>query len=288
MKRKEFQISFADLCVGFSSEFPIAVPDEFRPFLTEGGMLTDHYRLEKISQPLHSDGRLLYSHMGVTDYEEPEGNLIVYNRQSSTDLAPGIRLRQNGEHTFYITEELEETLRKGSRLGGVVNGEGLLLRHDGLLLHSSLVCHKGRGVLFSGPCGIGKSTQADLWNRTFGDKIINGDRAVVRLMADGFYAGGSPWCGSSGIYCPDYIPIEAIILLRQGPENRMVPAIPKIAFRELYSQCIVHGWDRCFVDRVCGLLQALMDRIPVYCLTCVPEASAALLAENIVFRRKKG
>ena len=63
----------------------------------------------------------------------------------------------------------------------------------------------------------------------------------------------------------------------------MAPAEPKVAFREIYSQCVVHSWDRAFVDRLCTLISTLLQRVPVYTLTCVPEASAAALAKEILF-----
>lgn len=285
MKESVFQITFADLCLEFSADFPMAVPGEFKAFLTEGGSPTDRYRVERIYKPLTSEGRVLFFRDYLTAYGEEEGTLLVFSNMSLNETAPGCRLRHNGEHSLYVTEELAASLTKGSRLGGVLNGEEMLLWHRALLLHSSLVCHEGKGILFSGPCGIGKSTQADLWNRVFGDKIINGDRAVVRLTDNGFYAGGSPWCGSSGIYSRDFVPVEAIVLLRQGPENVIELSAPKIAFQEIYSQCIVHGWDRCFVDRVCDLIQELLRQVPVYCLSCLPDPSAAILTKNTVFRR---
>ena len=47
-----------------------------------------------------------------------------------------------------------------------------------LVLHSSyIVTRQEQGILFSGPSGIGKSTQAALWQRYAGAEIVNGDRA---------------------------------------------------------------------------------------------------------------
>ena len=34
-----------------------------------------------------------------------------------------------------------------------------------IYLHSSLIDHQGRGLMFLGPSGIGKTTQAELWNQ---------------------------------------------------------------------------------------------------------------------------
>lgn len=65
-----------------------------------------------------------------------------------------------------------------------------------LVLHSSyIVTRQGQGILFSGPSGIGKSTQAALWQRYAGAEIVNGDRALVRpdtgTVSGVFYAGTS-------------------------------------------------------------------------------------------------
>ncbi len=288
MEGREFRIGFADLVIDFQAEFPMAVPDELEPFLCEGGCPTDTYELRILREPLVSQGERLHNHKGITAYREGEGTLLLYGDESQGDVIFGTRLRHSGQHTIYVREEAARHMAFGSRLGGIMNGEELLLRHNAVVLHSSLVSYRGRGILFSGPSGMGKSTQADLWKQTFGAEILNGDRAVIRLMQDGFRAGGSPWCGSSGIYRREHIPVEAIVLLRQGTENRILPAEPKIAFREIYSQCIVHDWDKYFVNRICDLVQELVRQVPVYILSCLPAPSAAILTEKIVFRREKG
>ena len=285
---REFTLSFAGLRVGFSSEVPVKVPSEFVPFLTEGGELTDSYCAEVIREPLGSCGELLFKRDDISAYREADGTLLIYSSMEIHGLCPGCKIRDNGQHTLYVTEELACSMGQGIRLGGIINGEEMLLRHRAMVLHCSVVNHGGQGILFSGPSGIGKSTQGALWEKAFGDHVINGDRGILRLCGDTVYAGGSPWCGSSGIYSMENIPVKAIVLLRQGKENVILPADPKIAFREIYSQCIVHAWDRCYVDRLCDLIWEVLDRVPVYVLTCLPEISAALLTENTVFRREKG
>lgn len=275
----EFQIAYSGLCIGFTADFPMAVPEELKPFLCSGRRPAEHYHIQRLPTQLQTEGLLLYKGHDFSAYREEDGTLLIFHNRGGC----ACRICASGVHRLYVTQKLAEILETGSRISSLLNGEEVLLKHDGILLHSSLVCHEGQGVLFSGPCGIGKSTQAELWHKAFGAKIINGDRAVVRFLSDGFYAGGSPWCGSSGIYCPDFVPIKALILLRQGPVNHMAPAEPKVAFREIYSQCVVHSWDRAFVDRLCTLTAELLQRVPVYTLTCVPNASAAELAKGMLF-----
>ena len=42
-----------------------------------------------------------------------------------------------------------------------------LLLHGGMMLHSSAVELDGNAYLFSGPSGVGKSTQTGLWTKLF-------------------------------------------------------------------------------------------------------------------------
>ena len=275
----EFCISYGGLCIQFSSAFPMAVPEEMKAFLTRDDVVTDRYEIGLSVDVEESLGEVLCRRPDMTVYRDAEGITQVYNGYGN----PICRIRKNGFHSLRVSRSLAEIMADGSRLAGILNMEEILLRHDGILLHSSVVCHEGRAVLFSGPSGIGKSTQAELWHRVFGDKIINGDRTVIRRTEAGFYAGGSPWSGSSKIYCKDFIPLEGIVLLRQGKENAMTPADSRTAFREIYSQCLIHSWDRAYVDRVCALIADLMGKVRVYTLTCVPEPSAAVLAEGILF-----
>ena len=89
------------------------------------------------------------------------------------------------------------------------------IRHA-LILHSSYLDVNGQALLFSGPSGIGKSTQADLWVRHRGAAILNGDKSLLIREPDGWYAHGWPICGSSGICRNESRRIRAIVMLGCG------------------------------------------------------------------------
>ena len=77
-----------------------------------------------------------------------------------------------------------ESYRTGASARVVLESAGLfdILADAGMLvLHSAyIVTRQGEGILFSGPSGIGKSTQAALWQRYGAAQTVNGDRALVR------------------------------------------------------------------------------------------------------------
>ena len=74
------------------------------------------------------------------------------------------------------------------------------VRNHLIQVHSSLIEYKNSGIMFLGPSGIGKTTQAELWHQYLDALIINGDCVFVEDMGDEFIGWGTPWHGSSP-YC---------------------------------------------------------------------------------------
>ena len=65
-----------------------------------------------------------------------------------------------------------------------------MVMRDGLPLHASLVEKDGFGVIFLGPSGMGKSTQAKLWEKYLDADFIIGDRPLCgRSTANGSASG---------------------------------------------------------------------------------------------------
>lgn len=92
-----------------------------------------------------------------------------------------------------------------------------LLRFDGLMLHASAVVVDGRAYLFSGPCGIGKSTHAAMYKSTYPEAmLINDDKPALRRIGDTWYAFGTPWCGKDGININTSAPLAGICFLHHG------------------------------------------------------------------------
>ena len=154
----------------------------------------------------------------------------------------------------------------------------LLAMHRQLVLHASYVLTAQSGaILFSGPSGVGKSTQAALWERFAGARVINGDRALVRL--DNLTANGIFYSGTSGICENVSAPIRAVVLLAQRPENTLTVARPAAAFAALLSQCAYYPWDERSAARMTDLAAQLVSSLPVYQLGCRPDASAVSLLQ---------
>ena len=187
--------------------------------------------------------------------------------------------------------------------------------------HSSVISYRGRGVLFLGESGTGKSTHTRLWREHIpGAELLNDDSPIVRIVqtadadpicgavqnpanapaaaaetpdASAATTGapkpqamvfGAPWSGKTPCYRNESCPIAAVVRLSQAPHNRIRRLRPIESIGALLpSAPPAFARDERLSDDTCGLLSRLIAQVPVYHLECLPDAAAAQLACRTVF-----
>ena len=158
---------------------------------------------------------------------------------------------------------------------------GMTMR-DGMPLHASLVEKDGYGVVFLGPSGMGKSTQAKLWVEHQGADFIIGDRPGLRRI-DGRWIGfGMPWDGKDGIRQQKSVPIRALISLEQAPENSIRRLTKQEAMIVLLNQVMMPMWDDAAMALLTPLMGQLATEIPFYHLKNLPNREATELTRNTI------
>lgn len=162
--------------------------------------------------------------------------------------------------------------------------ERLLLPHGRVILHASAVDYQGKAFLFSAHSGGGKSTHAALWQEHFGGQILNGDKVILYAGEKGLMACGSPIAGSSQIYVPKCIPLEAVFMLKKAPYNRISPVTQREAVLALYSEAVKSKTDTEFNSRVLDCILSLKKNADVYLLECLPHKSAV----ECILKQKEG
>lgn len=155
----------------------------------------------------------------------------------------------------------------------------LLLSANAFFIHSSFISLNGKAVLFSAPCGVGKSTQAALWEKYRGAEIINGDKAGI-LVENGVFACGVPFCGTSGICKNKTFPLGAIVLLSQAETNSIRRLSGTEALQALlgniYLDLIAPGEQSAIIE----LLIKLMKTVAIYSFACKADESAVEMLEE--------
>ena len=151
-----------------------------------------------------------------------------------------------------------------------------LLAYDGFMLHASCVVVDGRAYLFSGPCGMGKSTHTQKYLQTFPDAvIINDDKPALRRMDGRWIAYGTPWCGKDGINANAAAPIVGICFLHRG-DRELRRLSPLEALPQLLRQ--TNGRKTPEQGRLTmALLGQLIAEVPIFDFTNHAEPGDALV-----------
>lgn len=281
-----YNLNIADFCIQLDTPFPVVIGIEISPFLSEN---TDscHFHIvfqaEQDAMPaLPADGHWVQDRY----YTVYNGANTVFVR-NGPDQSPYALIVELPD--FFLCRYLPEFERffyDSSDILNVIGMESLLLQQGGLLLHSSLVRWQDRGILFSAPCGTGKSTQADLWEIFMGSQTLNGDRAGIRCINGKWRAFGMPFAGTSGIYRNESAPIVAIVVLAQSKQNCIRRLTPMEAVRKLLPECSCRRWNPFFMDQLLSLLLALVQQVPVYRLECRPDQEAVQLLHDTITKEE--
>ena len=145
---------------------------------------------------------------------------------------------------------------------------------NALILHCAYISYKNQAILFSAPSGIGKTTQARLWEKYRGSRTVNGDRALLQIKDGQWHAEGWPVCGTSGICRNEVLPLGAIVLLSQGTHDKVSFIKSSETFKLLYAQITVNSWQANAVRRTICLSEHLLQTVPVFQFQCTISGHA--------------
>lgn len=150
-----------------------------------------------------------------------------------------------------------------------------LSRGEGVELHAVGISDEaGRGHLFLGHSGAGKSTTARLWLQRPGVKILSDDRIILRAEQGRFTMHGTPWHGDAGIASPDSAPLWAIYLLEHGRCNEQLALPQGQAAAELFARTFVTHHSGEGIRFTLDFLDRVARHIPCSIFRFVPDNSA--------------
>lgn len=165
---------------------------------------------------------------------------------------------------------------------GMIDFPHILIQNRRLMLHCSYIINNGKAILFCGKSGIGKSTQAKLWQQFNNAEIINGDKAIVFSENGKLYASSLPISGTSNICSNKTAEVEAIIILSQNTQNEVkeISASEKVTF--LASNSILDIWRDGELLDVIELCSEFSMLAPVINYGCLPDKSAVEELKKVI------
>jgi len=114
----------------------------------------------------------------------------------------------------------------------------------GIILHSACISLNGKGCLFAGISGSGKSTISQIWQTDKDVDVLTDERVLIRQFREGIWAFGTPWHGTERIHKNKGTSIEHIFFIKHGKTNK-ANRISKIdAANRLIVRCFPSFWNR--------------------------------------------
>lgn len=173
-----------------------------------------------------------------------------------------------------VLEDFEDRFYIDTMFWSLFALERHMIERNSLVFHCGYTLYNGHSILFSGPSGIGKSTQADLWRANRDASILNGDKCLLLKENGIWHTDGWPVCGSSDICINERYKLGVIVFLKQGAENRAVRLSKIQALKMLMSQFTINYWNSEFVNEAFSLAEDIVNSINIYELTCTPDVKA--------------
>ncbi len=186
----------------------------------------------------------------------------------------------DGKNINIVIDEKYRDLLRADVIFTLIGIEEIVAESNGCVLHSSFIEKNGEAILFTGPCDIGKSTQANLWKKYADAVVVNGDKTMIFEENGAFFASGMPFSGSSKDCLNKVLPIKAIISLQQAEYNNANKLVSSEAFYSLYKNCYPVHHSRELTGKLIDFVQKLSQNVPIYEYDCLADESAVRYLER--------
>jgi len=149
----------------------------------------------------------------------------------------------------------------------------LLARGRGVEIHAfGMRDRDGRGYLFTGHSGAGKTTTARLWEKE-GVLVLSDDRIILRNLDGKIWMYGTPWHGEAKLAAAERTELTRIFVIGHGMRNVLEPLAPAEAVARLFARSFVPFHDAAALAFTLEVLQEIADSVPCAELRFVPDAS---------------
>ena len=150
---------------------------------------------------------------------------------------------------------------------------------DGILIHGAVIEFDNNAYMFTAPSGTGKTTHIKQWKKLYGSrvKIVNGDKPIIRLIGDEFFAYGTPWCGKEHFNRNTKVPLRGIVVLTRSDEN-FIELVPPSEFNQFLLKQLYMPKKISAKLKTLDIADKLFEKVPLYRLGCNISTEAARVA----------
>ena len=272
----------ADLPIRICSEEKLEDTELWRPFRAAPDQMPLHTYEICWQQAFPPNMGTVLAETDEVCLTESEMGICHWHRIAKTEAFHAIATECGEKTTIKVLWKNVPWGQNAQQLFKILSLPHLLMQHGRILMHGVYLDIGGKAIIFSAASETGKTTQAKLWEKHRGARIVNGDRVIVSVAEGRAYAHGVPTCGTSQICENRTLPLEAIVFLSQARENSAYLCNSKEALKRLSENTFVqpdHPEDT--LPRI-DLFIELIQTVPMIALECLPELGAVVALEKLI------
>lgn len=149
----------------------------------------------------------------------------------------------------------------------------MLAEEGGFLVHAASAVRRGRGYVFAGVSGAGKTTMSRLAPRDA--TLLTDEISYLRRSGSGYHAYGTPFAGDLARAGANLtVPLSALYFLAKGTDNRIEPLGRLASVRALLRHILFFARDPDSVKRVFASAIELVSRVPAAQFVFRPDERA--------------
>lgn len=296
----EYQLEIAGITFSITSPYPIdpnSIREIYRPFFKKGALANSHPDID--IHFVFDDFPYARSDKEVFDsgqswsmlQDQGEYHIHFDPRQDGTDPYWQARFNANcTEATIHCSEELVLQVEDQRRIKNPLQyplDQLLIVYHiasrQGALIHAAGAVINGRGLIFPGRSGAGKSTISKQLAKGEGDfNLVSDDRVIIRQINDSFMMFGTPWPGEAGIAKNSSHLLHGIAFIHHGTKNEIKEIDPKKALQQLLPVVSIPWYDQAIMQLIVDFCEGLVTSIPTYGLHFKPDVEIAGFLEDFL------
>jgi hypothetical protein len=278
--RRSAQVSIGDIGVAIECADPgmsIGVPAETERFLVRDGAVDSTVTAAwgELCEPI--TGEELFDSGGLWKLYRQEGDYVFRFSSPAIGQYPYKEARFNPDFTsgeVTLHADYHDRREPATPLEYPLDEllmTNLLARGRGVEVHALGIRDRdGRGYLFTGHSGAGKSTTAGLWEKE-DVLVLSDDRIILRCQDGVFWMYGTPWHGESQLAAAERTELSRIFVLGRGKQNELVPLSPAEAVSQLFARSFVPFYEPAALGYTLELLQRIAEAVPCAELRFVPD-----------------
>jgi MoaA/NifB/PqqE/SkfB family radical SAM enzyme len=274
--RRYFDI--AGITIGLESDLPmdqISVPEALEPFEVQcpgTDMVTLRHVFELPDLTGENLGDLLYRRAPWAIYRKGDSYIYV-------GISPGEESVEPHRVAVFDADFAHAIIYSPSSHETTIRSQGfwsltlfptdqllvaqLLAGRSGCYMHAAGAILEGRGLLFVGHSGAGKSATTRMLKGQA--EILCDDRIIVRRWEEGFKIHGTWSHGDIPDVSPNSAPLKAILFLEKSRDNRLQPLHgPKAVLQRLLARLIRPVGTREWWEPSLELIEQISREVPCY------------------------